>query len=173
MQRIISKREKLIFYLTVAIIIFSLIFNFLLAPVFKKNELLNRQITTTRAKLKKYLWLLNQKEAIQNNKYTSGAKLSLSEKDTLVDTLAELENLAKDANIRIVDIRPQTPRSLDLYKEIIIDVRAEGSLDGYIKFIYSLENSLSLLEVKKLDLNTKPNSQLLEGAFTISQLAAD
>ncbi|MDD5595497.1 MAG: hypothetical protein PHY94_04535, partial [Candidatus Omnitrophica bacterium] len=71
MQKIISKREKTIFYLACTIIIFSLIFNFALSPIIKKNDLLNRQIVTTRAKLKKYLWLLSQKENIQKRKDTS------------------------------------------------------------------------------------------------------
>ncbi len=175
MQRIINKREKIILYLTAGIIIFSLVFNFTLSPIIKKNELLSRQIVVTRGKLKKYLWLLSQKESIQNkqSEAVSVDDSTLTGKDTLVNTLSELERLAKEANIRIVDIRPQTSKNLDAYKELMIDLRTEGDLEGYIKFIYSLENSLSLLKIKKLDLNVKPNTQPLEGAFAISKLSVD
>ncbi|MDD5595137.1 MAG: hypothetical protein PHY94_02710 [Candidatus Omnitrophica bacterium] len=175
MQRIITKREKIILYLAAGVVIFSLVFNFALSPIVKKNELLNQQITVTRGKLKKYLWLLSQKESIQKKqeKAASADESLLTGKDTLVTTLSELERLTKEANIRIVDIRPQTSKNLDLYKELIIDLRTEGDLEGYIKFIYSLENSLSLLKIKKLDLNVKPDTQSLEGVFAISKLSID
>lgn len=174
MQRIISKREKIIFYATLGVLVFSLCFNFLLSPVLKRNEQLNDEINLSRVKLKKYLWLLKQKDYIYNkNKgFIYGYDTALAGKDPLVSSLSELESLTKNANIRIIDLRPQNTRNLNAYKEIIIDLRTEGAMESYLKFIYDLEHSLSLLRIKKLELNVKPNSQILEGKFSISQLSA-
>jgi hypothetical protein len=80
--------------------------------------------------------------------------------------MANLENLAKGAGIKIVDIRPETSRKSD---SIIIELRTEGSIDSYGKFIYDVETSLFLLKVKRLQLTAKPNTASLEGVFTISQ----
>lgn len=173
MQKILAKREKIILSITVGVIIFSIVFNFLIAPALKKAETLNKEINIIRIKLKKYMRLLSQKDYIQQkyNKFTAGLNLSSASKDTTVSVLSVLEALAKDANIRIIDIRPQTIKNLDLYKEIIVDLRAEGSIEGYLKFIYNIENSLSLLRIKKFQLTAKPTTQALEGSFSISQLS--
>lgn len=173
MQKILAKREKIILCITIGVVIFSIVFNFLIAPVIKKAETLNKEINIIRIKLKKYMRLLAHKDYIQEkyNKFTSGLNLSSASKDTTVSSLSVLEALAKDANIRIIDLRPQTIKNLDLYKEIIIDLRAEGTIEGYLKFIYNIDNSLSLLRIKKFQLNAKPNTQALESNFSISQLS--
>ena len=172
MIKVLTKRERKILYLTTGVIIFSIVFNILIAPFFKKNEDLNKEINLTRAKLRKYLWLLAQKETIQDKykKLSPNFKLS-GQEDTIVSVLSELENLAKNANIHIVDIRPQSSKSSNLYKEFSIDLRAEGDMEGYLKFIYDIEHSLLSLTVKRLQLSIKPNTQVLEGAFTIAQIS--
>ena len=175
MQKILSKREKAIFSLTVGVIIFSIIFNFLISPALKKAESLNKEIRVSRLKLKKYVQLLSQKEYIESkyNKVASGLNLLGPDKDTSVTTLSVLETIAKDANILIIDIRPQGNRNIDLYKETVVDLRTEGSIEGYLKFIYNIENSLSLLKIRKFQLSAKPNAPTLEGSFSISQLILD
>lgn len=163
MQRIFTKREKLIFYITAGVIIFTLGFNFLLAPILNKNAALNKEVNFYRAKLKKYLWLLTQKDKIRAkySKFSSDIKLSGSQEDSLVSAFSELENLANASGIKIIDLRPQ--------KKDLIDLRTEGSMEGYLKFIYNLENSLSLLRIKTFRLTAKPNSSILEGSFSVSR----
>ena len=173
MIKILTKRERTILYLTVGIIISSILVKFLIAPVFTKNNNLNQEIKFTRVKLKKYLWLISKKKSLESkfSKYISGLSATAQESDTLVSALAELENLAKAAQIRIIDIRPQAPKASNLYKEIAIDIRAEGTMENYLKFIYDIENSLALLRIKRMQLNSKPNTPLLEGTFSITQLS--
>ena len=173
MQKIISKREKNIFYATLLVILFSVLFSFLISPLLKRSDMLNKEIQLARLRLKKYLLLLRQEEEIKGRyeQFAARQHLSLEDQDPVVSALTVLENLAKEANIRIIDIRPQTARPLELYKEIVIDVRTEGSMDGYLRFLYNIENSLTLLRIKRFQLNAKPNNQLLEGSFSVSQLS--
>lgn len=175
MQKVLSAREKGILYFTISIVAFSIVFNFLIAPLLKKNDTLNREIELTRMKLKKYLGLLGQKENIQN-KYSKLAQeldFSYLNENNIVTTLSKLEDLAKNANIRIIDIRPQGAAGGSLpYKALTIDLRTEGEMEGYLKFIYNLENSLLLLKIKRFQLSSKSNAQSLEGSFTISQISA-
>jgi hypothetical protein len=175
MQKLLTKREKSIFYITVGVIISAIGFNFLIAPILTKNDILNREINLNRKKLQKYLRLLAQKDYMQGKYGSLATSASLNEKqqDILVIALSELEELSKSANIKITDIRPQsTAKSLIGYKEAIIELRAEGTIEGYLKFIYNLEHSLTLLKIRKFRLTAKPNSQALEGSFSISQLSA-
>jgi Tfp pilus assembly protein PilO len=173
MLRIISKRERIILYLTTGVILFSLVFNFLISPLLKRQGSLNKEINITRLRLKKYLRLLNQEDEIKNkyNKFASGKNLTNETQDAAVSALSALETLARDSGIRIIDVRPQSAKAVDLYKEIFIDLRTEGAIEGYLKFLYNVENSLTLLRIKRFQLNAKPNSQLLDGSFSVSQLS--
>ncbi len=174
MYKILTKREKAMFIITVGVVIFSVGFHFLIAPVLTKNEELNKEINVTKTQFRKYLQVLSQKEYIQNkySKYSSTFEVAGHREDTLAASLSELENLAKTSNIRIIDIRPQAPKSSALYKEALIDLRTEGTMENYLKFIYNLENSLSLLRVRRFQINAQPNSPALEGSFSISQLSS-
>lgn len=174
MQKIFTKREKLIFYLTIGVIAFGLAFNFILGPLLERYQDLNREISLNYAKLKKYQRLINQKDYLQG-KYSRLPETILS-KDSgniFVSALSEIENLAKAASITIVDIRPQSQNKIEAYREALIDLRTEGTMEGYLKFIYDIENSLSLFRIKKLSLTSRANAQTLEASFSISQLVLD
>jgi cell division protein FtsB len=168
MQRILSKREKLILRLLAGILILGIACNFI-EPLLTKYQNLNLEIKTAEAKLKKYLWLLSSKDKLEN-KYKElnvSGKAAKDEGDTLVGLLSEIEALAKTSNIRIVDIRPQSQKGKGQEKQI--DLRAEGTMEDYLKFIYKIESSLLLLNIKRFQLSVKSNSELLDGSFSISQ----
>lgn len=172
MHRLFSKREKIIFYATIFAVATTIIFNFLAQPALSKNEELNREIDLLRAKLKKYNRLISQKDEVQR-KYSrlSSGIAGADKKEGIAGFLTEIENLAKNANIRIIDIRPKdTPISTSSYQEQVIDLKTEGAMKDYLKFVYSVENSVSLMKIKKIQLAGKPNSQLLDGVFSISQV---
>jgi len=148
-----------------------MVFNFFILPALRKNDTLNKEINIIRLRLIKYAHLLSQKEIIQTKAggLSAGLDLSGQQKDALVVILSELEGLAKNAGIRLVDVRPKPGKA----KEITVDIKTEGDMQGYLKFIYSLENSLTLLTVNKFQLSAKANSQFLEGSFTVSQISAE
>lgn len=175
MQKILSKREILILSVTGLIIIFSLSYNLLIEPVLSRNANLNKEISINKEKLKKYIMLLGQKDSIQNkyNKFSQEFLGSNIGKDTYINALSEIESLAKESNIQIMDIRPESPKISDLYKESLIGLRTEGDIESYLKFIYNIEKSTSLLQIKSFQFSAKPNSQVLEGTFSISQLSLD
>jgi len=175
MNKLLKTREKIALYLIIGVILFNLIFNFVISPIMARYANLNKEITVASAKLRKYMALLGQKEKIQkkySDKFNSVSSLPEFRQDSLVAALSELQNLAKSADIRIIDLRPQqgAKTGSQPYKEIIIDMRTEGSMEGYLKFIYDIENSLWILRIKKFQLLAKSNSTALEGVFTISQV---
>ncbi len=171
----LNKRERIILYLTVGLIILGLGFNLVLKPALAKNRVLNKEINNTRAKLKKYLQLLAQKEEIESkfNKFSASQNNPDFEGNAAIGALSEIENLAKKANIRIIDLRPQSLETGDLYKEALIELKTEGTMDNYLKFIYTIESSLSLLKIKRFELNVQPNSGLLEANISLSQISPE
>jgi hypothetical protein len=168
----LTRRETLIFHLTLAVIILALCLNFLILPALKKNAALNKEISLAQAKLKNYTLLLAQKEKIKNKYDKLGAGLDLSKKnqDSLMSVLSELETYAREGGLRIIDLRPQaSPNS----KVMVVDLKTEGPLEGYIKFIFRIENSLLLLNVEKLRLTAQSDSANLEGNFSILKPSLD
>ena len=169
MLKILSGREKIIFFAALFTVIAGFIFNFFVLPVVKKNGLLDRQIFLAQEKLYKYSLLLKQKVYIQDKyqKLSLGRIVAQNNKDPLVSALSEIEAIAKQANIRIIDIRPSEAKK---QRVASIDFRAEATLEAYIEFMYNIESSLSLLRIEKFQLNAKPNTEALEGTFSISKL---
>lgn len=176
MLKILTKRERVILYLTLAVIISAISFNFVIAPVATKNEVLNKEIKITQARLKKYLRLQAQKEGILDryNQISQGMSAIGTRAGNFTSGLSEIENIARASGISIVEIRPQatatTKKTSEVYQEVCIDLRTEGREEGYLKFMSNIENSLSLLHITRCQLLSKPNTQTLEGYFTISQL---
>lgn len=171
MQKVISRREKIILYATIGVVAASVIFKIVLVPLFDRLETLDREITLTREKIKKYTRLLGQKESLQNRYNELVSQMGATEgqrKDTLVNALRGLESLAKTANIRIIDIRPEPAGTKTNKKEVLIELKSMGTMDGYVKFIYDIDNSLLLLRIRKLELSVKGNAQNLEGTMTIA-----
>lgn len=169
MQKIFNKRERLIFYVTVGVVGFALVFNFLLVPVLSRFENLNRQIRSLRQKLNKYTVLVSQKEFLES-RYAQFSPFSVEGTGVNgpLSSLAQLESMAKNSGIRIIDMRPggMTAKGRS---ETLIDLRAQGSVENYFNFIYELENSLTLMRVKGLQLNARPGTSDLEATFSIAQ----
>ncbi|MBU1125392.1 MAG: hypothetical protein KKC84_05160 [Candidatus Omnitrophica bacterium] len=175
MGKVLSPREKRIFILTVGLFIFSVCFHFFLGPFLNRFERAVKKISVTRVRLKKSFQLLSRKEELET-RFQEMARTqpasSAKDQDPYIATLTELENLARDSGIRIIDIRPHTVRGSN-QKEIGADIRTEGSLEGLVRFLYRVENSFSLLQVKKMQVSSKANSQLLEGNFSILKLSIE
>lgn len=173
MQKMLTGREKAIAYITAGVILSGLLFNFLIGPMLSKNESLNAEIKVSRAKLIKYMELLSRKDILESKYGKPPASGNEKGGGFLVGALTELEGLAKAAGVRIIDIRPQNTEGAGSYKEAMIDLRTEASMDAYLKFIYDIESSLLLLRIKRMQINTRSNSPALEGSFSISQLIVE
>ena len=175
MAKALSKRELRVLYITVAIIAFAVIFNFIIGPLLDKNEMLNKNIQMATIKIRKYQGLLKQADALKqrHEKLSAAAKGSIEDGATYIGILSNLEDLARASGIRILDIRPQIPAAKDLYREIVINLRAEGRIEDYLKFMYNIESSLSLFKITRFQLNAQSGSALLEGRFSISRISLE
>lgn len=170
MHKMLSTREKILAIAAIGIVVLVAAFNLFIAPVIAKANTLNKEIALAKLKSAKYSRLLSQKGQLQA-KYgallNSPDNTAASAPDASVSILSELEKIARNANIRIIEVRPQSKAS----REALIDLRTEGGMEAYIKFLYDVENSLSLLSIRKFQLNARPNTQVLEGVFSISQFS--
>ncbi len=172
MQKVFNTREKTTLYLTVGIIVFAVFFNFFIAPILSKNDSLNKEISLSKAKLEKYLMLISQKDYIESryNKFSSATKAKENTGSSLVGIFSDLETMAKDSGIKIIDIRP-SGSSDSGSKSASADLRAEGKIEGFLKFMYDVENSFSFLRINEFQISSRPNNQSLEGIFSIRRIS--
>lgn len=171
--KFLTKREKIIFYFTSGIIVIALFFNFIFEPIIKNFWSLNQEISSCSMKLERYLRLLSEKERIKSSysKISALVKIEGSQEEIIAGVLTELESLTRHAGLRIADVRPQAAKEIGPYREFLIELRQEGTMEDFLRFIYDLENSPHLLRIKRLQLNSKATSQLLEGTFLISKVS--
>lgn len=170
MLKNLNRREKNILAASIAVIIIAVGYKAIVEPILADNDSLNQQITLTRLKLRNYLRLLNQKDVLQAEyaKISNLAGMPKEGEDVSTGVLEEIEELAKKSDVRIIDMRPQIQKS-PASKENSVELRAEGDMESYLKFIYSIENSMVLLQIKRFQLSSKLDSANLEGNFLISQ----
>ncbi len=174
MFKLLSKREKIIFNVLIGLTVTVFTLKFIILPIFKKNESLNKEIQINRKKIKKYSGLMSQSEVIlkRYEELSSAFKTQKIGEEAPMEAISLLEGIGKNANIRIIEIRPRgVTRDSTKHGELFIDLRAEGSMEGYLRFIYDIENSLLLLNIQKCQLTAKRGSQLLEGNFVIAHFS--
>lgn len=170
MIKFFNKKEKTVFYLIAFILLLAIYFNFVIMPILDKGLSLNIEINYTKDRLIRDIKLLSKKQQLIGNS-SAGLKPLLNlynqKEDSVLLVLSELEKMAGSSKIRIIDMRPQVSIA---QKKILIDLRGEGSLESFMKFIYELETSPVLLQIKKLQFNARPEATNLEGFFSISQI---
>lgn len=169
-HKVLTKREKAVLYTAGFSIAFALCFNFIFAPFIEKNADLNRQIGAARTKIKNYRRLLKEKENIQNQFKQLSSMLGDGTGNPAMDALEEIESTTKSAHVRIIEVRPQGYKQSRKGRERQIEVRAEAAMEGYFKFIYELENSLSLLRIKSFQMSSRPGSDMIEAVFQLSEV---
>lgn len=170
-KKLFTKRERIIFYFAIGAVVFSIFFVSVIFPALQKAEQLNKEIAVGRARVKKYIRLLSRKDYIRN-KYAADYKPAITSQDRGLSVLSVIEKIAKESDIQLIDIRPQSQREIsqDKENEIFMDIKTEGGLQGHMRFIYAIENSLFILRIKRMQLEIKPGVQTLEGRFSVSQL---
>ena len=72
---------------------------------------------------------------------------------TVADEMStEIEALARETRVRMLDRKPQATGKWDFYEEHVVRVEVEGSMERLMKFFYRLEKSPQLLRVSRMDL---------------------
>lgn len=178
MKRSTLLKKERVFLLVVALaLVFVSALRFFYVPVFLKNQALGREINTLGSRVCTYTRLISQKDRIRAEfaKASPVPDSPAAERpDTLMAVLSELEKLAKNSDIRIIDIRPQQQQNTSQgNRQLAVDLRTEGVMEGYLRFIYATENSALLLKIKRLQLNLKTATPLLEGQFSIIQFPVE
>lgn len=170
----ISKREKTIFTITILAISLSIIYSFVIEPLYKEYTRLNQEINIKQARLAKNLRLVKEKDIVREEfkKYSHQLKTRGSDEEEMASVLSEIEKIGKSTGIYLSDVKPQKIKDMDFYKIMLVEIRFQATMQTLSKFIYELQNSTFLLKASRLQVNSKGGgSTLLEGVIQISKIS--
>jgi Tfp pilus assembly protein PilO len=171
----LSRREKMLLYISAAIISLSLTFNFVFKPASVKWRRLNRQIINKEIELKRNIKYIRQKKEIASiyQRYTGYIKRAGTNETEMSALLNDVEKVASTSGIHIANIRPKPAKDLQFFRKYILELNCEATMSDYIGFIYNLQTSGQLIRVEQLKLTSQgKNSSLLRARMIITKVLA-
>jgi Tfp pilus assembly protein PilO len=168
----LSKKEKRLFYITVAVISIVFLERVVFKPVINKLESFNGKISLEEKKLEKSMLILAQEQTI-NSEYTKFAqniKQEQSEEEAIAGLLSSIEKMAKSVSVFILDMKPGTVEKSEFYKKYSVKVEVEAKINNLSDFIYQLENSPKLLRVSDFRLTPQKKETVLKVSMTVTEV---
>jgi len=152
-----SKRERIVFIATIAIIAVSLFSALVLEPLVKSFKDVNRQISSKQVKLTKAERLMGLKEKTSKRFEALAPKLTAegSREEEMAKLLSEIEALARKVNVRISGIKPAAIKEFAFYKKFTVEIDSQTSVESLVKLLYELQQSPQVLKVERLQMDAK------------------
>lgn len=170
----LTKKERYGALAAVMLIVIAVAYNFVIEPFLQQWEMLNNEIRAGAEMLKKDMKMLSSRKAFEADilKFSKYLKTERNEEETIAQMLSYIENVARSDSCLVVNMKPMGVRGSGSYKEIMVDVSAEGGLTQFSKFFYDIENTTDMiLKVRRFTLTSKAGQPgALKGSFLISRL---
>ena len=154
----IAKREKILGMVTAVVIFGALAYNFVIEPLARRWNVLEKDIREKEALLRKHNRILRNKEIIEKLHseymgYFETEMLTQEEESAIV--LSSIEKLARAANVRITNIKPLAIKSHENYNKYTFRITTESPMSALSKFIYDFQSSQQLLKLERMVLRAK------------------
>ena len=149
LQRLSAKKKNLLF-IAVFFVSFAILHGVAFSPMLDQLKTLNNEILLKKRMIESSFNLLTQKMVIQEEvrryaKYKQGG----SQEEEASSFLEEIEEIARKSEIQLVRLEPLDTKKNDFYTGYTIAVKVESSMEQLMTFVYNLQNSESLLKVKR------------------------
>lgn len=153
----LSKRERVIFYATGLILFLGVMDRIVYQPVLNLLNELDQEILVQENQLRKNLKYLAIREAVQNrySAYAANAVTSGFDEEEIASLLNEIEGMARNSGLSLVNMKPKPIIATDLGKLYPVELEVETNMVQLVKFIHGLRSSKFILGVKKLNLVPK------------------
>ncbi len=154
----ITKREKILGMISAGVIFGALAYNFVIEPLAKRWNVMEKDIRGKEALLRKHNRILRNKEIIEKlhseyMEYFATKMLTQEEESAIV--LSDIEKMARTANVRITNIKPLAIKSHENYNKYTFRITTESPMSALSKFIYDFQSSQQLLKLERMVLRAK------------------
>lgn len=153
----LSRRERILAFVTVFVIILAGLINFVILPLGNKWQRMNAQILALHTKLNRYLRILAQQKIIEArySQYADYLKLKVSDEEVQAQVLQEVENLGRKSGVSLTNIIPSTLEDRDFYRQFQVRIELEADILSLCRFLYEIQKSKQLLGISRLSIATK------------------
>jgi hypothetical protein len=169
----LSKRDKMIAYIVMFLLSLIVLDRMILSPVSSKMKLLNEEIKAKEANIKKSLRIISQKDRItaESQKYSPYMGKGSSEEEEISNFLKDVEELASNSSVYLVDLKPGGVSSVGSAKKCLVLLNCEAQMQQIITFMFNIENSNKLLTIEKYQINPKSReSTVAQCVITVSKI---
>lgn len=169
----LSKKEKIGLSFALAVMGVAFIDRLIISPIRERFQRIDQAIKISEKQLGHDLRNVRLKDQIaaEYEKYVKYVERSGSDEEEVAKVLGEIESLARQSKVSLVDSKPQTPKEVEFYKEYTVEIEVEGDIISLITFLYYLNTSEQLLRVEKLRLNPKRReSQTLKSSMMVTKI---
>ena len=168
----LSKREKNILYFAIAIIAGSVLYGYAIEPTTRKWHRLKEEILVKEIKLKKdYKMILKHSKITEEfKKRVSAVTRTGSDEKEMAVLLQEIEALTRKSGIDVNALRPRAIQDLELHQRFTVEIDLDATMEQLVNFMYQIQNSDKILKVSKLEINVKPQQDLVKCYIQISRV---
>jgi len=171
----ISRREKFLGAGTIGITLIALTYSFVMEPLAKRWNVLDREVRSKEILLAKSTRILRSKDIIEKVhseyiRFFQKEKLTPEEESAVA--LSNIEKIARETNVRITNIKPLAVKGFKAYNKFTFRVTTESRIDELTKFIYNLQSSEQLLKVERMALMSKEREpDTIKGILHITKIS--
>lgn len=168
----LSKREKFVLYGAVFFVSLVFLDRLVLGSILSKIKLLNKEIQSQEATIKKSLHILVQKDRIKKeaNKYASFVTPAQSQEEEIVFFLKGIEELANKCSVYVIDIKSVGLAEEGIFKKYLVRLNCEAQMEQLTALFYELESSNRMLKIEKYDIRPKTQgSSIVRCTVSISK----
>lgn len=169
----ISGKEKIGLFIAAAFLLLAFFDRLIIHPIAARIKQIDQGIAISEKQLEKDLRYLKQKGIVteEYQKCAQYVKKVGSDEEEQTKVLGEIEELARQCRISIINIKPQAPRQIGFYKKYVVDVESEAETEPFMNFLYQLNNSSQLLRAERAGFNLKDKDSLIvKGSITVTKV---
>jgi len=169
----LTKREKIVFYAATAAVSLTLADRLLLAPVTRKIEMQTIETQNKESDIKRMSFILAQKDRIvaESAKYITFLTKAKNSDEEATTILKEIEAIANNNSMYIVDLKPMGFRDAVQMKKYVISITCEGQMENVFGFMYNIESSPQLLRIERCEIVPKSKeSSIASCGLVISKI---
>ena len=170
----LSKRGRYMFYAAAFFAGIALLDQFFLSPVVSKMRQMDQDIKSQQEEIKKGLMILSYERQIarEKDKYSLASKNPGSEEKEITAFLKDIENLAKESAVYLVDIKPSSGKTENgSPSKYFLELDFEAQMEQVFNFFYDITQSDQLLKIERYQIRPKTEgSSIVTCGLSISKL---
>ena len=169
----LNRREFSILMITLALLVFFVIFQFVIKPVRQGSSDINDRLRVVRAKLIKARQMVVQKPLVEA-RYQNLVNLIgvVASEDAQMPTIvSKIDAAARESNIHIANIQPQKSVTQKDFRFLAVELEIDGQWLDIVQFLYLLQKQPNFYFINELNLEKYSGvSSSLRGRIVVSRM---